>query len=148
MDALDSVVNPLREFSKDSIRLVKRCHKPNRVHESRVQDRDWVCSDGIRGILRQADIHSHQQHHRRIGLESYGQAEAGCSGVCSAEEGLRRRSAWGRFSPHASEVRALVVKAASDFWRWHLTENLRRLLEASQQFEHLDWGTPGTSRRP
>ncbi|XP_049934483.1 uncharacterized protein LOC116255499 isoform X5 [Nymphaea colorata] len=30
MDALDSVVNPLREFSKDSIRLVKRCHKPNR----------------------------------------------------------------------------------------------------------------------
>ncbi|XP_049934482.1 uncharacterized protein LOC116255499 isoform X4 [Nymphaea colorata] len=76
MDALDSVVNPLREFSKDSIRLVKRCHKPNRVHESRVQDRDWVCSDGIRGILRQADIHSHQQHHRRIGL-----------GTCTAHRG-------------------------------------------------------------
>lgn len=30
MDALDSVVDPLREFSKDSIRLVKRCHKPDR----------------------------------------------------------------------------------------------------------------------
>ncbi|KAL2934383.1 Protein transport protein Sec61 subunit gamma-2 [Bienertia sinuspersici] len=25
MDALDSVVDPLREFSRDSIRLVKRC---------------------------------------------------------------------------------------------------------------------------
>ncbi len=30
MDAIDSVVDPLREFSKDSIRLVKRCHKPDR----------------------------------------------------------------------------------------------------------------------
>ncbi|RWW25336.1 hypothetical protein GW17_00010325 [Ensete ventricosum] len=30
MDALDSVVDPLREFAKDSVRLVKRCHKPDR----------------------------------------------------------------------------------------------------------------------
>ena len=30
MDAVDSVVDPLREFSKDSVRLVKRCHKPDR----------------------------------------------------------------------------------------------------------------------
>ncbi|KAJ4792036.1 Protein transport protein Sec61 subunit gamma [Rhynchospora pubera] len=30
MDAIDSVVDPLREFAKDSIRLVKRCHKPDR----------------------------------------------------------------------------------------------------------------------
>ena len=29
MDSLDSVVDPLREFSKDSVRLVKRCHKPD-----------------------------------------------------------------------------------------------------------------------
>ncbi|KAL6272982.1 hypothetical protein ACE6H2_023674 [Prunus campanulata] len=29
MDAIDSVVDPLREFSKDSIRLVQRCHKPD-----------------------------------------------------------------------------------------------------------------------
>ncbi|XP_049934481.1 uncharacterized protein LOC116255499 isoform X3 [Nymphaea colorata] len=140
MDALDSVVNPLREFSKDSIRLVKRCHKPNRhVHSTprAAYSRETtpvVAQNSMDPSIRCS--------------ESYGQAEAGCSGVCSAEEGLRRRSAWGRFSPHASEVRALVVKAASDFWRWHLTENLRRLLEASQQFEHLDWGTPGTSRRP
>ena len=30
MDALDSVFEPLIEFSKDSYRLVKRCHKPDR----------------------------------------------------------------------------------------------------------------------
>ncbi|XP_020109934.1 uncharacterized protein LOC109725239 isoform X2 [Ananas comosus] len=30
MDAVDSVVDPLREFAKDSFRLVKRCHKPDR----------------------------------------------------------------------------------------------------------------------
>lgn len=30
MDALDSVVDPLRDFAKDSVRLVKRCHKPDR----------------------------------------------------------------------------------------------------------------------
>jgi hypothetical protein len=29
MDAIDSVVDPLREFAKDSVRLVKRCHKPD-----------------------------------------------------------------------------------------------------------------------
>lgn len=33
MDAIDSVLDPLREFSKDSIRLVKRCHKPDRKGE-------------------------------------------------------------------------------------------------------------------
>ncbi|KAB5532145.1 hypothetical protein DKX38_018815 [Salix brachista] len=29
MDAIDSVVDPLRGFAKDSVRLVKRCHKPD-----------------------------------------------------------------------------------------------------------------------
>lgn len=29
MDAIDSVVDPLREFGQDSIRLIKRCHKPS-----------------------------------------------------------------------------------------------------------------------
>ncbi|KAI4985053.1 hypothetical protein ZWY2020_017683 [Hordeum vulgare] len=29
MDAVDSVVDPLHEFAKDSVRLVKRCHKPD-----------------------------------------------------------------------------------------------------------------------
>ena len=33
MDAIDSVVDPLREFAKDSVRLVKRCHKPDRKGE-------------------------------------------------------------------------------------------------------------------
>jgi protein transport protein SEC61 subunit gamma-like protein len=34
MDAVDSVVDPLREFAKDSVRLVKRCHKPDRKGRS------------------------------------------------------------------------------------------------------------------
>lgn len=34
MDAIDSVFDPLREFAKDSVRLVKRCHKPDRKGET------------------------------------------------------------------------------------------------------------------
>lgn len=30
MEAVDTVVRPVKEFAKDSIRLVKRCHKPDR----------------------------------------------------------------------------------------------------------------------
>ncbi|KAL6283805.1 hypothetical protein ACE6H2_014734 [Prunus campanulata] len=36
MDAIDSVVDPLREFSKDSIQLVQRCHKPDRKEFTKV----------------------------------------------------------------------------------------------------------------
>ncbi|GAB4860433.1 hypothetical protein Ancab_035592 [Ancistrocladus abbreviatus] len=42
MDALDSVVDPLREFSKDSVRLVKRCHKPDRKEFTKVAFRTAV----------------------------------------------------------------------------------------------------------
>ncbi|VAH08746.1 unnamed protein product [Triticum turgidum subsp. durum] len=35
MDVVDSVVDPLREFAKDSVRLVKRCHKPDRKGKDR-----------------------------------------------------------------------------------------------------------------
>lgn len=30
MEAVDTVVRPVKDFAKDSIRLVKRCHKPDR----------------------------------------------------------------------------------------------------------------------
>lgn len=33
MDVIDSAVDPLRDFAKDSVRLVKRCHKPDRKGE-------------------------------------------------------------------------------------------------------------------
>ena len=36
MEAIDSVFDPLREFAKDSIRLVKRCHKPDRKGENSI----------------------------------------------------------------------------------------------------------------
>ncbi|XBJ26294.1 hypothetical protein VPH35_003756 [Triticum aestivum] len=35
MDAVDSMVDPLREFAKDSVRLVKCCHKPDRKGKDR-----------------------------------------------------------------------------------------------------------------
>ncbi|KAF7097520.1 hypothetical protein CFC21_099328 [Triticum aestivum] len=39
MDVVDSVVDPLREFAKDSIRLIKRRHKPNRKEFPKVAAR-------------------------------------------------------------------------------------------------------------
>ncbi|XP_043710437.1 protein transport protein Sec61 subunit gamma [Telopea speciosissima] len=42
MDSLDSVVDPLREFAKDSYRLVKRCHKPDRKEFTKVAFRTAV----------------------------------------------------------------------------------------------------------
>ncbi|KAL4383935.1 hypothetical protein GQ457_15G006780 [Hibiscus cannabinus] len=42
MDALDTVVDPLRDFAKDSVRLVKRCHKPDRNEFSKVAFRTAI----------------------------------------------------------------------------------------------------------
>ncbi|VAI92800.1 unnamed protein product [Triticum turgidum subsp. durum] len=42
MDAVDSVVDPLREFAKDSVRLVKRCHKPDRKGKSSTADAEFT----------------------------------------------------------------------------------------------------------
>ncbi|XP_048546798.1 protein transport protein Sec61 subunit gamma-like [Triticum urartu] len=39
MDAVDSVVDPLREFAEDSVRLVQRCHKPDRKEFTKVAAR-------------------------------------------------------------------------------------------------------------
>ncbi|XP_031248994.1 protein transport protein Sec61 subunit gamma-like [Pistacia vera] len=42
MDTLDSVMDPLREFSKGSVRLVKRCHKPDRKEFTKVAFRTAI----------------------------------------------------------------------------------------------------------
>ncbi|KAG5617887.1 hypothetical protein H5410_017711 [Solanum commersonii] len=42
MDALDSVFDPLRDFAKDSVRLVKRCHKPDRKEFTKVATRTAI----------------------------------------------------------------------------------------------------------
>ncbi|XP_061360704.1 protein transport protein Sec61 subunit gamma isoform X1 [Gastrolobium bilobum] len=42
MEAIDSVFDPLREFAKDSVRLVKRCHKPDRKEFSKVAVRTAI----------------------------------------------------------------------------------------------------------
>ncbi|KAG0581370.1 hypothetical protein M758_4G250300 [Ceratodon purpureus] len=36
MEAVDTVVKPMREFAKDSVRLVNKCHKPDRKEFSKV----------------------------------------------------------------------------------------------------------------
>ena len=41
MEAVDTVVRPVKDFAKDSIRLVKRCHKPDRRGT-------WPCLWGFR----------------------------------------------------------------------------------------------------
>ncbi|KAL5713088.1 hypothetical protein ACHQM5_015197 [Ranunculus cassubicifolius] len=42
MDTLDSVFDPLREFAKDSVRLVKRCHKPDQKEFNKVAFRTAI----------------------------------------------------------------------------------------------------------
>ncbi|XP_044984402.1 protein transport protein Sec61 subunit gamma-like [Hordeum vulgare subsp. vulgare] len=42
MDAVDSVVDPLLQFAKDIVRLVKRCHKPDRKEFTKVAARTTV----------------------------------------------------------------------------------------------------------
>ncbi|XP_058103103.1 protein transport protein Sec61 subunit gamma-1-like [Magnolia sinica] len=42
MDAIDSVIDPLRDFAKDSLRLVKRCHKPDRKEFTKVAIRTAI----------------------------------------------------------------------------------------------------------
>uniref|UniRef100_A0A6N2NH48 Protein transport protein Sec61 subunit gamma n=1 Tax=Salix viminalis TaxID=40686 RepID=A0A6N2NH48_SALVM len=37
-----SVVDPLREFAKDSVRLVKRCHKPDQKEFTKVASRTAI----------------------------------------------------------------------------------------------------------
>ncbi|RVW52544.1 Protein transport protein Sec61 subunit gamma [Vitis vinifera] len=70
MDAIDSAVDPLREFSKDSVRLVKRCHKPDRKEYTKVAFRTATgfVVMGFVGFFREVDLHSDQQHHRWVWL--------------------------------------------------------------------------------
>lgn len=82
MDQVQQVVEPCRQFMKDSMRLVKRCTKPDRkgdlevnvrnvitsngsfrVSKDRHGDGDWLRHYGLHRLLRQTYSHSHQQHH-------------------------------------------------------------------------------------
>merc|ERR550532_3000416 len=65
MDQIIQTVEPVRQFAKDSIRLVKRCTKPDkkRIPKDRHCNRHWICHHGIHRIFRETHPHSHQQHH-------------------------------------------------------------------------------------
>ncbi|GFP90570.1 protein transport protein sec61 subunit gamma-2, partial [Phtheirospermum japonicum] len=41
-DSLDSVFDPLRDFAKDNVRLVKLCHKPDRKEFTEVSTRTAI----------------------------------------------------------------------------------------------------------
>ncbi|CAK9175131.1 unnamed protein product [Ilex paraguariensis] len=43
--------------------------RSQRIHEGSVPHSDRIRGDGIRRVLRQADLHPYQQHHRRIFLK-------------------------------------------------------------------------------
>ncbi|CAE6075512.1 unnamed protein product [Arabidopsis arenosa] len=42
MDAIDSAIDPLRDFAKSSVRLVQRCHKPDRKEFTKVAVRTAI----------------------------------------------------------------------------------------------------------
>ncbi|XP_039010991.1 protein transport protein Sec61 subunit gamma-like [Hibiscus syriacus] len=42
MEAMDSVFYPLREFAKDSVRLGKKCHKPDQKEFTKVAFRTMI----------------------------------------------------------------------------------------------------------
>ncbi len=82
MDQVWAYVKPLKDFSKDSMRLVKRCTKPDikgkfvmtwalyvsslrhnfvcRISENSSGYSGGVCHHGIHWILCEADPHTHQ----------------------------------------------------------------------------------------
>ena len=85
MDQVQQITEPMKQFAKDSFRLVKKCTKPDRKGEARripslarsivsvfrvSKDRhghsDRFCHHGFHRFLRQVDSHSDQQHHRRV----------------------------------------------------------------------------------
>ena len=49
MEAVEYVVKPVQEFAKDSVRLVKRCHKPDRKG---ALQRPWIQARVDSGALR------------------------------------------------------------------------------------------------
>ena len=80
MEQVQLYVKPVKEFAKDSMRLVKRCTKPDlkgredvlaqfyyefafRVSEDRCCYGHRLCYHGLHWILCQVDPHSNQQHH-------------------------------------------------------------------------------------
>ncbi|CAA7056442.1 unnamed protein product [Microthlaspi erraticum] len=42
MDAIDAAIDPLRDFAKSSVRLVQRCHKPDRKEFTKVAVRTAI----------------------------------------------------------------------------------------------------------
>lgn len=88
MDQVELYVKPVKDFAKDSMRLVKRCTKPDlkgerlyicrqeglmsvtssvcchcRVSAYRSGHGHWVRRDGIHWLLRETHPHPNQQYH-------------------------------------------------------------------------------------
>ncbi|KAK8664075.1 hypothetical protein V6N13_083878 [Hibiscus sabdariffa] len=62
MDAIDSVFDPLREFAKDSVRLVKKCHKPDQKEFTKVASYLSPLTTLLLDLDRKRDNHMNFQH--------------------------------------------------------------------------------------
>ncbi|CAH2003428.1 unnamed protein product [Acanthoscelides obtectus] len=61
MDQLMKLIKPGRQFAKDSIRLVKRCTKPDRrgIPENRCCNCHWFLHYGIHRIFCETNPHTY-----------------------------------------------------------------------------------------
>ncbi len=68
------IIQPVKDFIRDSKFLVNKCTKPDkkggacflrvtdRIHSDRYCHRDWFCRYGSGRLFREVDSHPHQQH--------------------------------------------------------------------------------------
>merc|ERR1711936_1309224 len=80
MDQIITAVEPLKQFSKDSLRLVKRCTKPDRKEFQKIAIATAIgfALMGFIGFFCQTDPHPHQQHHSgSLNSEQYSEEDAG-----------------------------------------------------------------------
>merc|ERR1711872_249950 len=66
MDQIVTALEPLKQFSKDSVRLVKRCTKPDRKEFQKIAIATAIgfALMGFIGFFCEAHPHPYQQHHR------------------------------------------------------------------------------------
>merc|ERR1712156_1194417 len=80
MDQIVAHLEPVRQFSEDSVRLVKRCTKPDRKEFQKIAIATAIgfALMGFIGFFCQIDPHPHQQHHSgSLNSEQYSEEDAG-----------------------------------------------------------------------
>mmetsp|Transcript_40974 Transcript_40974/g.67786 ORF Transcript_40974/g.67786 Transcript_40974/m.67786 type:complete len:95 (+) Transcript_40974:66-350(+) len=70
MDQITNALEPCKQFAKDSMRLVKRCTKPDRKEFQKIALATAIgfAIMGFIGFFCQTHSHPHQQHHSAMTL--------------------------------------------------------------------------------